>query len=44
MSVQYVKGVGPKRAAKLKKLNIHTVEDLLYFFQGNTKIGLILKI
>ena len=31
MSVQYVKGVGPKRAAKLKKLNIYTVEDLLYF-------------
>ncbi len=32
MSVQYVKGVGPKRAAKLRKLNIYTVEDLLYFF------------
>ncbi|NLW23152.1 MAG: ATP-dependent DNA helicase RecG [Tissierellia bacterium] len=32
MSVQYIKGVGPKRAAKLKKLNIETVEDLLYYF------------
>ena len=31
MSVQYVKGVGPKRGAKLKRLNIYTVEDLLYF-------------
>lgn len=31
MSIQYIKGVGPKRAARLKKLNIHTVEDLLYF-------------
>lgn len=29
--VQYVKGVGPKRAKKLKRLNIHTIEDLLYF-------------
>ena len=32
MSVQYIKGVGPKRAAKLKKLNVYTVEDLFYFF------------
>ena len=31
MSIQYIKGVGPKRASKLKKLNIHTIEDLLYF-------------
>ncbi len=31
MDVQYIKGVGPKRAAQLKKLNIATVEDLLYF-------------
>ncbi len=32
MSVQYVKGVGPKRFGKLKKLNIYTVEDLIYYF------------
>ena len=32
MSVQYIKGVGPKRASKLRRLNIHTVEDLIYFF------------
>lgn len=31
MSIQYIKGVGPKRAAKLRRLNIYTVEDLLYF-------------
>lgn len=31
MSIQYIKGVGPKRATRLKKLSIHTVEDLLYF-------------
>lgn len=31
-SVQYVKGVGPKRASKLRRLNIYTVEDLITFF------------
>ncbi|MBU5437749.1 ATP-dependent DNA helicase RecG [Tissierella sp. MSJ-40] len=31
MSIQYIKGVGPKRASKLRRLNINTVEDLLYF-------------
>ena len=31
-SVQYVKGVGPKRASRLKKLGIVTIEDLLYYF------------
>ncbi|MFW6390161.1 MAG: hypothetical protein ACOCZT_03535, partial [Halanaerobiales bacterium] len=31
-SVQFVKGVGPKRAELLKKLNINTVKDLLYYF------------
>ncbi len=30
-SVQYLKGVGPKRAFFLGKLNIQTLEDLLYF-------------
>ncbi len=29
-SVQFVKGVGPKRAAELQKMGIATVEDLLY--------------
>ena len=31
MSIQYIKGVGPKRASKLRRLSINTVEDLLYF-------------
>ena len=30
MSIQYIKGVGPKRVKKLRKLNIFTIEDLLY--------------
>ncbi|MFU2157605.1 ATP-dependent DNA helicase RecG [Caldisericum sp. AR60] len=30
--VQFVKGVGPEIAKKLKKLNIETVYDLLYYF------------
>ncbi len=30
ISVQYLPGVGPDRAALLNKLNIHTVEDLLW--------------
>ncbi|MFA7533035.1 MAG: ATP-dependent DNA helicase RecG [Tissierellaceae bacterium] len=29
-NIQYLKGVGPKRAARLRKLNINTIEDLLY--------------
>ena len=28
--VQFVKGVGPKRAEQLERLGINTVEDLLY--------------
>ena len=31
MNIQYIKGVGPKRASRLNRLNINTVEDLLYF-------------
>lgn len=30
--IQYVKGIGPKRAQKLNKLNIFTLKDLLYYF------------
>lgn len=32
LDIQYLKGVGPSRAAKLNKLNIFTVEDLLNYF------------
>lgn len=31
MKIQYIKGVGPKRGNKLKKLNIYTIKDLLYY-------------
>lgn len=31
-SVSSIKGVGPKKAAALSKLNIETIEDLMYFF------------
>ncbi len=30
--VQYVKGVGPRRAQLLEKLGVRTLEDLLYYF------------
>ena len=30
--IQYVKGIGPKRATKLNKLDIFTLKDLLYYF------------
>lgn len=30
-SIQYIKGVGPKRASNLKKLGIFTIRDLFYF-------------
>lgn len=30
-NIQYIKGVGPKRASRLKRLNLHNIEDLLYF-------------
>lgn len=32
LPVRYVKGVGPKNSNILKKLNIQTVRDLLYYF------------
>ncbi|PAB58878.1 ATP-dependent DNA helicase RecG [Anaeromicrobium sediminis] len=31
-SIQYLKGVGPKKASLLNNINIHTVEDILYYF------------
>jgi ATP-dependent DNA helicase RecG len=31
-SLQYLKGVGPRRAADLQRVGLHTVEDLLYRF------------
>lgn len=31
LNVQYLKGVGPKRAYRLRRLDINTVKDLIYF-------------
>ena len=31
-NIQFVKGIGPKKATKLNKLNIFTIKDLLYYF------------
>ena len=31
LNVQYIKGVGPKRAYRLRRLNVETVRDLIYF-------------
>lgn len=33
--VQYLKGIGPKRAAALKAAGLQTVRDLLYYFPRN---------
>jgi len=32
MPIQYMKGVGPKRAALFQHMGIHTIGDLLFFF------------
>ena len=39
--IQFVKGIGPKRASKLNKLGIFTLKDLIYIFQDNMKIEVI---
>jgi ATP-dependent DNA helicase RecG len=31
-SIQYLKGIGPKRARLFSKLGVNTIEDLLYYF------------
>ncbi|ABR48921.1 ATP-dependent DNA helicase RecG [Alkaliphilus metalliredigens QYMF] len=31
-NIQFIKGVGPKKAARLKRLNIETVQEMLYHF------------
>ena len=31
-ALQFLKGVGPRRAADLQRVGLHTIEDLLYRF------------
>ncbi len=44
-SVQYIKGIGPKKAYSLKRLNVETIEDLIYFiprdYDDRTKVSTI---
>ena len=35
--VQYLKGVGPKRSETLRRLGIHTIYDMLYYFPRDYK-------
>lgn len=35
LNIQYLKGIGPKKAYKLRRLNIETVKDLIYFIPRN---------
>lgn len=37
-SVQYIKGIGPKKYALLNKLGIYTIEDALYYFPRDYEI------
>ena len=30
--IQYIKGIGPKKADKMSKLGIFTIEDALFYF------------
>ncbi|MFZ2357368.1 MAG: hypothetical protein WAW67_06090, partial [Candidatus Omnitrophota bacterium] len=30
--VQYLKGIGPKRAKEFKKIGIESIDDFLYYF------------
>jgi len=39
----YLKGVGPKRAALLGKLGLHTVHDLLYYFPSRYEDRSVVK-
>ena len=41
--IQFVKGIGPKRAQKLNKLNIFTLKDLIYYFPRQYEDRSIIK-
>lgn len=42
-NIQYLKGVGPKRAYKLKRLNIETIKDLIFFIPRDYEDRTIFK-
>ena len=42
-SIQFVKGIGPKKAEKLNKLGIYTIKDLLYYFPRQFEDRSIIK-
>lgn len=42
-SIQYVKGIGPKKAEKLNKLGIYTIKNLLYYFPRQFEDRSIIK-
>ena len=42
-SIQYVKGIGPKKAEKMNKLGIYTIKDLLYYFPRQFEDRSIIK-
>ena len=37
--IQYIKGVGEKRARFFNKLGIYTVDDLIHYYPRNIRIG-----
>jgi ATP-dependent DNA helicase RecG len=39
-ALQYIKGVGPKRALLLEKLGLKCIEDCLFFLPSATKTAL----
>lgn len=42
-SIQYVKGIGPKKAEKLNRLGIYSIRDLLYYFPRQFEDRSIIK-
>lgn len=42
-SIQYIKGVGPKKASRLRRLHIRTIEDILYFIPRDYDDRSVLK-
>jgi ATP-dependent DNA helicase RecG len=45
--IKYLKGVGPKKSLLLKKMNLQTIEDLIYYipksFEDRTKLNKLIE-